>query len=115
MLADIVIDRLSFVFTQELLCQYRTLIMKLQDDIQMSGGGRSLGTGETPGRAQELKDQMTQLTQENVSWTCKIAEHFCLSVEKHKLKWSQGLIRQEENPVMILMMGMLVLNDNPSD
>lgn len=50
---------------KELLCQYRTLIMKLQDDIQMSGGGRSLGTGETPGRAQELKDQMTQLTQEN--------------------------------------------------
>lgn len=102
MLADIVIERLSFVFTQELLCQYRTLIMKLQDDIQMSGGGRSLGTGETPGRAQELKDQMTQLTQENVSWTCKIiADLFCLSVEKHKLKWSQGLIRQEENPFVL--------------
>lgn len=41
--------------------------MKLQDDIRISGGTRSQGTGDSQARAQELKDQMTQLTQENVT------------------------------------------------
>lgn len=43
--------------------------MKLQDDIRISGGTRSSGTGDNQARAQELKDQMTQLTQENVTVT----------------------------------------------
>ena len=53
--------------TQELLCQFRSTIMKLQDDVRMSGGTRNQGTGDNQARAQELKDQMTQLTQENVT------------------------------------------------
>lgn len=42
--------------------------MKLQDDIRITGRGtRGQGTGDNQARAQELKDQMTQLTQENVT------------------------------------------------
>ena len=52
---------------QELLCQFRSMIMKLQDDIRISGGTRGSGTGDAHAKAQELKDQMTQLTQENVT------------------------------------------------
>lgn len=52
--------------TQELLCQFRSTIMKLQDDARMLGT-RGQGTGDNQARAQELKDQMTQLTQENVT------------------------------------------------
>jgi len=40
--------------------------MKLQDDARMLGT-RGQGTGDNQARAQELKDQMTQLTQENVT------------------------------------------------
>jgi len=42
------------------------MIMKLEDDLKMSGGARNVTSGENQARAQELKDQMTQLTQENV-------------------------------------------------
>ena len=51
---------------QELLCQYRSMIMKLEDDVRISGGTRNVASGENQARAQELKDQMAQLTQENV-------------------------------------------------
>ena len=61
--------------TQELLCQFRSTIMKLQDDIRISGGARSQGTGDNQARALELKDQMTQLTQENV--TIFITFNYC--------------------------------------
>ena len=55
-----------FSNAQELLCQFRSLIMKLEDDVRISGGTRNVASGDNQSRAQDLKDQMTQLTQENV-------------------------------------------------
>ena len=60
----------SFVCNhQELLCQFRSMIIKLEDDVRISGGTRNLASGENQSKAQEMKDQMTQLTQENVITT----------------------------------------------
>ena len=42
------------------------MIMKLEDDVRISGGTRNVASGDNQSRAQDLKDQMTQLTQENV-------------------------------------------------
>ena len=40
--------------------------MKLEDDVRISGGSRNAASGDHQARAQDLKDQMAQLTQENV-------------------------------------------------
>ncbi|XP_073259569.1 coiled-coil domain-containing protein 78-like [Porites lutea] len=50
---------------KELLCQFRSLIMKLKDDARLTGGSKNMASGEHQTRAQELKNQMAQLTQEN--------------------------------------------------
>jgi len=40
--------------------------MKLEDDVRLTGGSKNMASGEHQTRAQELKNQMAQLTQENV-------------------------------------------------
>ena len=59
-------DLLAWIHVQELLCQFRSLIMKLEDDVRLTGGSKNMASGEHQTRAQELKNQMAQLTQENV-------------------------------------------------
>ena len=59
-------DILAWIHVQELLCQFRSLIMKLEDDARLTGGSKNMASGEHQTRAQELKNQMAQLTQENV-------------------------------------------------
>ena len=58
---------ITITITQELLCQFRSVIMKLEDDVRISGGTRTVASGDNQSRAQDVKDQMTQLTQENVT------------------------------------------------
>lgn len=60
------------------------MILKLEDDVRISGGTRSIASGENQTKAQELKDQMTQLTQENVITT---ELHFCflLIINAHSI------------------------------
>ncbi|XP_031553927.1 coiled-coil domain-containing protein 78-like [Actinia tenebrosa] len=48
--------------TQELICQYRATILNLQDDLKH--GGRSPGDA-SGSKIQEIKDQLTKVTNEN--------------------------------------------------
>ena len=53
-------------FNRELLCQFRTKIIKLEDDVRVSMGTSNSASVDNQSRAWELTNQMTQLTQENV-------------------------------------------------
>ncbi|XP_074611738.1 coiled-coil domain-containing protein 78-like [Acropora palmata] len=50
---------------KELLCQFRTKIIKLEDDVRVSMGTSNSASVDNQSRAWELTNQMSQLTQEN--------------------------------------------------
>ena len=48
------------------MCQFRSKIVKLEDDLRISGGTSKVASMGSQSKALELTSQITQLTQENV-------------------------------------------------
>ncbi|XP_068675804.1 coiled-coil domain-containing protein 78-like [Montipora foliosa] len=52
-------------FAKELMCQFRSKIVMLEDDLRISGGTSKVASMGSQSKALELTSQITQLTQEN--------------------------------------------------